>query len=129
MSGSGPTTPPCSSSANVVLRLGSVQPAAIPTLHAVSGCCAVLTSSAWPPSPASAAAFPALGALLPRVEEPFTVVPAMLPDASNWRTSSALIAHAVPFTRLQSLAAASLIPAPLVQEPYSVAPQAFSAAL
>ena len=104
-----------------------MQLGAIPTLHALSGCCAVLMSSAWPPSPKSAGLVPELGALLPSVEEPLTVVPAMLPEAISWRTSSAVITHAEPSTRLQSLEAASFAPAP--QPPYSEAPQAFRAAL
>ena len=72
---------------------------------------------------------PELGALEPSVEEPLTVVPAMLPDAISWRTSSAVIAQGEPSTRVQSLAAASFAPAPVVQWPYSAAPHALSAAL
>src|ERR1700737_2569068 len=119
VSGSGPSTPACSSVANVVLRLGSVHVGAMPTLHAVSGDAAVLTSSAWPPSPMSAAALPVLGVFDPSVDEPLTVVPAMFPEASSWRTSSAVIAHGEPSTRVQSLDAASFTPGPLVHPPYS----------
>ena len=100
----------------------------MPTLHDVSGCSAVLMSSAWPPSPGRPRAVPVLGELEPSVEEPLTVVPAMLPEAISWRTSSAVIAQGVPSTRVQSLAAAIFAP-PLVQVPYSGAPHAFSAAL
>src|SRR5438128_234946 len=100
----------------------------MPTLQAVSGDSAVLMSSAWPPSPASAGAVPELGGLEPSVEEPSTGVPAMLPDAISWRTSSAVIAQGEPSMRVQSLAGASLAPPPLVQCPYSEAPQALSAA-
>src|SRR6266566_388525 len=100
----------------------------MPTLQAVSGCWAVLMSSACPPSPWSAAAVPELGGFEPSVEEPLTGVPAMLPDAISWRTSSAVIAQGVPSTRVQSLAATILAPPPLVQPPYSDAPQALSAA-
>ena len=117
MSGSGPSAPPFSSAANVEFRLGSVQLAAMPTLQAVSGCWAVLMSSACPPSPWSAAAVPELGGFEPSVEEPFTGVPAMLPDAISWRTSSAVIGQGVPSTRVQSLDAAILAPPPLVQPP------------
>ena len=92
-----------------------MQPGAIPTLQAVSGFWAVSMSSAWPPSPMSAAAEPALGAFVPIVEELLTVVPAMLPEAISWRTSLAVIAQEEPSTRVQSLAAGSFAPEPLVQ--------------
>jgi hypothetical protein len=97
-----PSTPPFSSAANVVLRLGSVHVGAMPTLHAVSGASAMLMSSACPPSPRSAERVPVLGALLPSVDEPFTVVPAMLPDASSCSTSLGVITHGEPSTRVQS---------------------------
>src|SRR5207248_10823909 len=101
----------------------------MPTLHAVSGCWAMLMSSAWPPSPASPGAVPELGELEASCEEPLTVVPAMLPEAISWRTSSAVIGHGVPSTRLQSLEASIFAPPTPVQVPYSDAPHAFSAAL
>ena len=86
-------------------------------------------SSAWPPSPSSAALLPVLGALLPSVEEPSTVVPSMLPEASSWRTSLGVITHGSPLTRVQSLAGLSFSDGLLEQLPYSGAPHAFSAAL
>src|SRR5438067_12978702 len=109
LSGSGPITPPLSSAAKVVLRLGSVQPGAMPTLHEVSGASAVLTSSACPPSPRSAAGLPVLGAEEPRLEEPLTGVPAMSPEAISWRTSLAVIGDATPLMRVQPLAALSFV--------------------
>src|SRR5690242_6729585 len=101
----------------------------MPTLHAVSGCWAVLMSSACPPSPWSAPDVPGLGELEPSCEEPWTLVPAMLPEAISWRTSSAVIGQGAPSTCLQSLEASIFAPPPPVQLPYSEAPQAFSAAL
>jgi hypothetical protein len=89
----------------------------------------VFTSSAWPPSPRSAAALPVLGAFEPSVEEPSTGVPAMLPEAISWRTSSAVIGHGEPFTRVQPAAAFSFVPEALEHSPYRFAPHALSAAL
>src|SRR5437899_10015861 len=112
-----PWTPPFSSAANVEFRLGSVHVAAIPTLHALSGCCAVLMSSACPPSPRSAEPAPLLGALPPSVEEPSTVVPAMLPEASSCSTSLGVMTQGEPSTRVQSPDGLSLTPGALAQPP------------
>ena len=59
-------------------------------------------SSACPPCPWSAGVPPLLAG-------PFAVVvPAMLPEAINWRTSFAVIGQGDPSTRLQSPAGFSL---------------------
>ncbi len=56
-------------------------------------------------------------------------MPEMFPEAISWRTSFAVIGHAEPSMRVQSLAAASFDPAAAAQCPNRGAPQAFSAAL
>ena len=69
---------------------------------------------------------PELGAFAPSVDEPFTGVPSMLPEAKSWSTSFGVITQGVPSARVQSLDGFSF---PLEHVPYSPAPHAFSAAL
>src|SRR5436305_13011367 len=93
------------SAAKLVFRLGSVHVGVGVGAHEDSGAAAKLRSSAWPPCPWSAGVVPLLGALFA------VVVPAMLPEAINWRTSLAVIGQGEPSTRLQSREGWSL-PAP-----------------